>query len=84
MNQQPAPLIISPPANNSAVTLPILRAVMPELDAVRGIALLAVLFYHGFYWAIDLSRFLQRNDYFSPPCGQAASGSTSSLSSLAS
>ena len=57
MNQQPATLIISPPANNSAVTLPILRAVMPELDAVRGIAILAVLFYHGFYWAMDLSRF---------------------------
>ena len=58
MNQQPAPLIISPPAANSAVTtLPILRPVMPELDAVRGIAILAVLFYHGFYWAIDLSRF---------------------------
>jgi peptidoglycan/LPS O-acetylase OafA/YrhL len=30
---------------------------MPELDAIRGVAILGVLFYHGLYWGIDLSRF---------------------------
>jgi len=27
---------------------PLLRPKMPELDCVRGVAILAVLFYHGF------------------------------------
>jgi peptidoglycan/LPS O-acetylase OafA/YrhL len=36
---------------------PILRPVMPELDSIRGLAILAVLFYHGFYWGIDLNAF---------------------------
>lgn len=30
---------------------------MPELDSIRGIAILAVLIYHGFYWKTDLSVF---------------------------
>lgn len=30
---------------------------MPELDAVRGLAILAVLFYHGFYWQTDLTLY---------------------------
>jgi peptidoglycan/LPS O-acetylase OafA/YrhL len=30
---------------------------MPELDAIRGLAILAVLFYHGLYWGRDLSVF---------------------------
>jgi peptidoglycan/LPS O-acetylase OafA/YrhL len=38
-------------------TEPLLRPVMPELDAIRGIAILGVLFYHGLFWGIDLSRF---------------------------
>jgi peptidoglycan/LPS O-acetylase OafA/YrhL len=29
---------------------PLLRPVMPELDSVRGIAILMVLVFHGFYW----------------------------------
>jgi len=37
--------------------LPILRPFMPELDSLRGLAILGVLFYHGLYWGIDLSRF---------------------------
>lgn len=35
----------------------LLRPVMPELDVVRGIAVLGVLFYHGLYWGLDLSHF---------------------------
>ncbi len=30
---------------------------MPELDTIRGLAILGVLFYHGFYWARDVSRY---------------------------
>ena len=33
----------------------ILRARMPELDAIRGIAILMVMVYHGFYWQVDLT-----------------------------
>jgi peptidoglycan/LPS O-acetylase OafA/YrhL len=36
---------------------PLLRPVMPELDSIRGIAILAVLIYHGFYWGTDLTVF---------------------------
>jgi peptidoglycan/LPS O-acetylase OafA/YrhL len=35
----------------------LLRPEMPELDAIRGIAVLGVLFYHGLYWGLDLSQF---------------------------
>ena len=38
---------------------PLLRPVMPELDSIRGIAIIAVLLYHGLYWSVDLSRFTQ-------------------------
>jgi peptidoglycan/LPS O-acetylase OafA/YrhL len=34
---------------------PLVRAHMPELDTIRGLAILGVLLYHGFYWARDLS-----------------------------
>jgi peptidoglycan/LPS O-acetylase OafA/YrhL len=30
---------------------------MPELDAIRGLAILGVLLYHGLYWAQDLSQY---------------------------
>src|SRR5258708_30548601 len=36
---------------------PLLRSHMPELDAIRGLAILGVVFYHGFYWARDLSAY---------------------------
>src|SRR5690348_14161113 len=36
---------------------PLLRAVMPELDTVRGLAILMVVVYHGFYWQVDVSAF---------------------------
>jgi peptidoglycan/LPS O-acetylase OafA/YrhL len=35
---------------------PLVRPVMPELDALRGIAILMVLLYHGLYWGIDLNQ----------------------------
>jgi len=35
----------------------LLRPVMPELNTIRGLAILGVCFYHGLYWNIDLSYF---------------------------
>lgn len=37
--------------------LPLLRSYMPELDAIRGLAILGVILYHGFYWVHDLSLY---------------------------
>jgi peptidoglycan/LPS O-acetylase OafA/YrhL len=34
---------------------PLIRSYMPELDTIRGLAVLGVLLYHGLYWARDLS-----------------------------
>lgn len=41
---------------------PLLRKEMPELDTIRGLAILGVIVYHAFYWSRDLSHFspLQR------------------------
>ena len=36
---------------------PLLRAHMPELDTIRGLAILGVLLYHGLYWVRDLSLY---------------------------
>jgi peptidoglycan/LPS O-acetylase OafA/YrhL len=36
---------------------PLLRHVMPELDLLRRVAIIGVLFYRGLYWGVDLSRF---------------------------
>ena len=36
---------------------PLLRREMPELDTIRGLAILGVLLYHGLYWQVDLSHF---------------------------
>jgi peptidoglycan/LPS O-acetylase OafA/YrhL len=47
---------------NAADNLPILRTAMPELDSLRGLAILMVLFYHAYYWQTNLRLFppLQR------------------------
>jgi len=37
---------------------------MPELDVIRGIAILAVLLYHSFYWQVDISRFSGTSRFF--------------------
>lgn len=36
---------------------PVLRKKMPELDSVRGIAILSVVFYHGFFWSVSPQAF---------------------------
>lgn len=38
-------------------SLPLLRPRMPELDTLRGVAVLLVLFFHGFYFATLADRF---------------------------
>jgi peptidoglycan/LPS O-acetylase OafA/YrhL len=36
---------------------PLLRPVMPELDSLRGLAILMVILYHGLYWQVDLPSY---------------------------
>jgi peptidoglycan/LPS O-acetylase OafA/YrhL len=38
-------------------SLPLIRPVMPELDSVRGVAVLGILFLHGFYWQYSSLHF---------------------------
>jgi len=40
-----------------SVCPPLIRPVMPELDAIRGLAIIGVLFYHGLYWNVELTKF---------------------------
>lgn len=42
----------------------ILRPQMPELDSMRGLAILGVLFYHGLYWARDITPFTSAEKRF--------------------
>jgi peptidoglycan/LPS O-acetylase OafA/YrhL len=42
---------------NPMPTEPLLRREMPELDTIRGLAILGVLLYHGLYWNVNLSNF---------------------------
>jgi peptidoglycan/LPS O-acetylase OafA/YrhL len=35
----------------------LLRPVMPELDSIRGVAILGVIVYHAFYWSVDPNSF---------------------------
>lgn len=36
---------------------PLIRRQMPELDTIRGLAVMGVLLYHGLYWRQDLTQF---------------------------
>jgi peptidoglycan/LPS O-acetylase OafA/YrhL len=40
-----------------SVPEPLIRPVMPELDTIRGLAILGVLIYHSFYWNISVPKF---------------------------
>jgi peptidoglycan/LPS O-acetylase OafA/YrhL len=37
---------------------------MPELDTIRGLAILGVLLYHGLYWQVDISHFPRVERFF--------------------
>jgi peptidoglycan/LPS O-acetylase OafA/YrhL len=37
---------------------PLIRSIMPELDSLRGVAIIMVLLFHGFFWTADQSIIL--------------------------
>jgi peptidoglycan/LPS O-acetylase OafA/YrhL len=41
----------------STAAAPLLRPHMPELDSIRGLAVLGVLMYHGLYWTRDFTQY---------------------------
>src|SRR5271165_4967035 len=43
---------------------PLIRPLMPELDTIRGIAVLAVLFLHGFAWQYGMLHFSRPANLF--------------------
>jgi len=51
---------------------PLLRSNMPELDSIRGLAIVAVLCYHGFFWQTDVSNFntIERSFVFAMSAGR--------------
>jgi peptidoglycan/LPS O-acetylase OafA/YrhL len=44
-------------SSTSETPEPLIRPVMPELDTIRGLAVLGVLIYHSFYWNIAIANF---------------------------
>jgi peptidoglycan/LPS O-acetylase OafA/YrhL len=47
--------------------VPLLRRSMPELDTIRGLAILAVILYHGLYWRVDSLPFTKIERWFLAP-----------------
>ena len=43
---------------------PLLRREMPELDTIRGLAILMVLLYHGLFWKTNLAQFHGSEKFF--------------------
>ena len=54
MQDQETKVQFEPSSPERVAEAPVLRPVMPELDSIRGIAVLAVLFYHGLFWSVGV------------------------------
>ena len=54
--------MLQPQSTNSPQ--PLIRPTMPELDSVRGVAILGVLFLHGFYWQYSSLHFTSLAEAF--------------------